>query len=342
MDSSSEYIVPSDFSSEWRDMTLTQKRKHACVYTATRYGRRFLLKALNPDEAELTDFRLQQEQEFRLGIQLVHPNIAATYGLEQIEGVGQCIVQEWIDGVTLGEWLQSKPTKAARERVFGQILDALEYLHGLQLVHHDLKADNILITRNGTNAKLIDFGLSALDSTISPVANDVQIDVQALCRLFDIRGSYTNISTLRRSIKHRKRLLRSLPIIFSIILLCIAGTLFYLSWHERHAEQQRHDAMIAQVEMYASQEREQLVELVNRPVSFDAKSVADIEAYRAYADEYNTIRKHYWQIRDSIIATYDENAPLREQLFQLWLHNESNMDTELYPQISSKIIVSEP
>lgn len=336
-DSSSAFIVPADFSSEWRDITLEQKRKHACVYTATRYGRRFLLKALNPDEANLTDFRLQQEQEFQLGIQLVHPNIAATYSLEEIAGIGRCIVQEWIDGITLGEWLASKPSKAARERVFAQLLDAIEYLHGQQLVHHDLKADNILITRNGFNVKLIDFGLSALDATLSPVANDPQVDVDALCRLFNVRGNFPTIAALRRSITRRKRLIRSLPIFLSMILLCVAGTLFYFSWHERHAEQQRYDAMIAQVEMYASQEKEQLSELTNRPVSFSAMSATDMKAYLDYADEYNAIRKHYWQIRDSIMATYDENDPLREQLFQLWLHKESSLDTELYPQITAKL-----
>ena len=337
MTSSSAFIVPADFSSEWRDITLTQKRKHACVYTATRYGRRFLLKALSPEEAQLTDFRLQQEQEFQLGVQLVHPNIAATYSLEEIEGVGRCIVQEWIDGVTLGEWLQTKPSKAARERVFAQLLDALEYLHGLQLVHHDLKADNILITRNGSNVKLIDFGLSALDATLSSVPNDPQVDIDALCRLFHIRGKYPTIAALRRSITRRKRLIRLLPVILSVVLLCLAGTLFYLSWHERHAEQQRYDAMKTQVEIYTSQEREQLLELVNRPVSFSAKSAGAMEAYRDYENEYNAIRKHYWLMRDSIMATYHETDPLREQVFQLWLHEESNMDSELVPQIQAKI-----
>ena len=336
-DSSSAFIVPADFSSEWRDVTLTQKRKHACVYTATRYGRRFLLKALSLEKANLTDFRLQQEQEFQLGVQLVHPNIAATYSLEEIEGVGRCIVQEWIDGVTLGEWLAAKPSKAARERVFSQLLDALEYLHGLQLVHHDLKADNILITRNGSNVKLIDFGLSALDATLSPVPNDQQMDIDALCRLFHIRGKYPTVAALRRSITRRKRLLRSLPVILSVVLLCLAGTFFYLSWHERHAEQQRYDNMRTQVETYTLQEREQLLELVNRPVSFSAQSVADLEAFRNYAGEYNAIRQQYWLVRDSIMATYNETDPLREQFFQLWLHQESNFDTELYPQISAKL-----
>ena len=154
MESSSDFIVPTDFSSEWHNIALIKSHSRTQVYTATRYGRRFVLKSLTPETASLTDYRLQQEQEFQLGIQLVHPNIAATYSLEEIDGVGRCIVQEWIDGVTLGEWLQTKPSKTSRERVLNQVLDALEYIHGLQLVHHDLKTDNILITRNGANAKL--------------------------------------------------------------------------------------------------------------------------------------------------------------------------------------------
>ena len=336
-DSSSDFIVPADFSSEWRDISLTQKRKHACVYSATRYGRRFMLKALNPNDAELTDFRMQQEQEFQLGIQLVHPSIVATYSLEEIEGVGRCIVQEWIDGITLGEWFQTKPSKATRERVFSQLLDALEYLHSLQLVHHDLKADNILITRNGSNVKLIDFGLSALDSTISPVANDPQVDVQALCQLFKIRGNYPNIAALRSSINRRKRLIRLVPLILSVLLLIIASTFFYLSWQARHAEQQRYESMQTLVDTYIAQEREAYMTFVNRPDSFDSKKIADFNAYQAYIEEFNSVRKQYWDVRDSILAMYDEKDPLREQLFYMWTHQEMQLDKELYPQITGKL-----
>lgn len=340
MNSSSAFIVPADFSSNWRDITLTQKRKHACVYTAMRYGRRFLLKALCPEEAHLTDFRLQQEQEFQIGIQLVHPNIAATYSLEEIDGVGQCIVQEWIDGVTLGEWLQTKPSKVARERVLNQLLDVLDYIHSRQLVHHDLKADNILITRHGANVKLIDFGLSATDATLSSVPNNPQADIQAIQHLFpDIcpKGRVATITALRNTINRRKRLVRLVPICLSVILLAAAGTLFYLSWHQRQLEQQRHANMVAQVEKGISQEKEQLLELVQRPVSFSTTSVADVNEYRAYVSEYNAIRKNYWQLRDSIMTTYDEKDPLREQFFVMWTHKESELDSELYPQVTAKL-----
>ena len=133
--SSSGFITPAEFSAKWHEISLLQERTYTTIYTASRYGRRFVLKTLSSTCAELTDYRLQQEQEFQLGIQLVHPNIVATYALEEIDGVGRSIVQEWIDGVTLGEWLSTNPTNAARERVVTQLLEAIEYLHGLQLVH---------------------------------------------------------------------------------------------------------------------------------------------------------------------------------------------------------------
>ena len=348
--SSSAFIVPDDFSSEWRDITLVHRHTHTLVYTASRYNRRFLLKTIKPEEAGLTDYRLQQEQEFQLGVQLVHPNIAATYSLEDVPTIGRCIVQEWIDGVTLGEWLQTSPTRAARERAFIQLMDALEYAHGLQLVHHDLKADNILITRNGANVKLIDFGLSVTDATLSPVPNDVRADIQALARLIPVilpeqrviarrcrEGSYANIAALRRALNKRKHIVRLLPVLLSLILLLTAAVLFYLSWHERHAEQQRYDAMTTQVNSHMALEREQILALVARPDSFDTRSAADMLAYNAFMDEYFAIRQHSWQLRDSLIATYPDSDPLREQLFNLWTHREVDLDSELFPQLFGKL-----
>lgn len=336
-DSSSAFITPSDFSAEWRDIKLRQKRAHTLVYTATRYGRYFILKTNGPEYEQLTDFRLQQEQEFQLGVQLVHPNIAATYSLEQIDGVGRCIVQEWIDGVTLGEWLQTKPSRAARERVFEQLLDALEYVHSLQLVHHDLKADNILVTRNGANAKLIDFGLAALDSTLSPVNNDPRIDIDALCRLFQIRGKYPTIKALRQTLHRRKTFLKLLPVFLSFVLLIVAAAFFYLSWNERHMEQQRYEEMVTLIDMHMALEREEYMQIINQPDSFDCRNTADMIAYNAYMAQYTNIRKHYWSIRDSIMQTYGNTDPLREQFFTLWTHKELEIDNELYPQLTDKL-----
>lgn len=323
--SSSGFIVPADFSSEWRDISLLQTRSRTQIYTASRYGRRFVLKALTPDTASLTDYRLQQEQEFQLGIQLVHPNIAATYSLEEIDGVGRCIVQEWIDGITLGEWLKTKPSKAARKRVFSQLMDALEYIHSLQLVHHDLKPDNILITRNGANVKLIDFGLSATDATITSVPNDPRKDIEALQRLFpDIcpKGHFANISALRKVLNRRNRLMFLLPVLLSALLLGAAAALFYISWHERQSEQQRIDELNAQIAAYeerdlAQQEMQQRIDEMS----------AQIEAYEEQEREQLKEKKRY----EAMCAQVDFYiAQEREQLLEIVNRRQSYEEEILY------------
>lgn len=360
MESSSDFILPVDFSSEWRDITLVQTHSRTYIYTATRYGRRFVLKTLAPEVASLTDYKLQQEQEFQLGLQLVHPNIAATYALEDINGVGKCIVQEWIDGITLAEWLQSRPSNSARERVFLQLLDALEYLHSLQLVHHDLKSDNILVTHNGLNAKLIDFGLSATDATISPLSNDPRKDIESLQRLFpDIcpKGAFANISALRKVLNRRNRLMLLLPVLLSALLLAAAAALFYISWHERQSEQQRFDelnvqidayeereraqlekqkryeAMCAQMDSILAQERAQLLKIVNRRKSYDTRNPEEKTAYSDAWNDWYDIMESYNMQRDSLTNLFDETDPLREQFWQRWMHLYLDIYNELAPQL---------
>ena len=84
--SDSAFISPEDVSSQWQDIRLLQSRRHSVLYRAKRYGRWFILKGLPIEQQHLTDCRRLQEKEFGLGIQLVHPNIVATYSLEDIPG----------------------------------------------------------------------------------------------------------------------------------------------------------------------------------------------------------------------------------------------------------------
>ena len=349
--SSSGFICPAEFSAEWHDINLLQERTYTTIYTALRYGRRFVLKTLSSACAELTDYRLQQEQEFQLGIQLVHPNIVATYALEEINGVGRCIVQEWIDGVTLGEWLSTNPTNAARERVVTQLLEVIEYLHGLQLVHHDLKADNILITRNGSNVKLIDFGLAATDSTLSTVPNDQKIDIQRIGALLEIitpnkycriarkckKGDYSTIDAIQNAINLRNRLIHIIPIIISIILFSTATGLFYLSWNEKQAEREKYNNMVTQIDFYMLQKQDIFSEILSRNEFFDISNPQDMIAYQSCVKEIAEQQQAQWGIRDSIMNSYDASDPLREQFWQMWTRKESELTTDVMNTLTDKL-----
>ena len=119
--SDSGYIDIENFNSNWSDITLLQQRRQNTIYTAKRYGKRYLLKAISPEYQSLTDICLLQEKEFSFGISLNHPNIADTYSLEEVPALGRCIIMEYVDGFTLAEWLSTSPSRTQRERVLAQL-----------------------------------------------------------------------------------------------------------------------------------------------------------------------------------------------------------------------------
>lgn len=128
-----------------------------------RQGRWFLLKGLKAEYRSKPVYLELLKKEYALMVQLDHPNIVKAYAKEMNDEMGPCIVMEYIDGMTLDRFLESKPTRQARRKVVDQLVDALAYIHSKQIVHRDLKPSNILITRNGNNVKIIDFGLSDAD-----------------------------------------------------------------------------------------------------------------------------------------------------------------------------------
>lgn len=104
-------------------------------------------------------------KEFEIGLQLEHPNICHTIGMEEVENLGTTIVMEYIDGDTLQYLIdQQLLTAEMAHKIAHELMDALEYMHNKQMIHRDLKPANIMVTHNGKNVKLIDFGLSDSDS----------------------------------------------------------------------------------------------------------------------------------------------------------------------------------
>lgn len=133
------------------------------LFKAVRYGKYFVLKGLKEKYRDNNLYRGLIIKEFDILVLLNHPNIVRCYGIEEVEDLGLCIIMEYVDGVTLGEFLETKPSSAQRRKVVKQILNAMDYYHELQLVHRDLKPSNILITNNAHNVRIIDFGLADTD-----------------------------------------------------------------------------------------------------------------------------------------------------------------------------------
>lgn len=134
------------------------------LFRGERYGRVHVLKALQEPYVGSGFHEQALRKEFNIGYQLEHPHICRTLGWEQLSGMGHCILLEYIDGMTLRDFMeQGKLTDALARKFVSELCDALRYLHSKQIIHRDVKPENILITHNGQNVKLIDFSLSDCD-----------------------------------------------------------------------------------------------------------------------------------------------------------------------------------
>lgn len=135
------------------------------IYRVDRSGRFRALKCLKPEYRGNPIYENLLRKEFEISYSLDHPNICESYSYLFVEGLGNCIEMEWIDGRSLETVLENpKISKEEMEHILDGICDALTYIHTKQIIHRDLKPSNILVTYKGNNARLIDFGFSDSDA----------------------------------------------------------------------------------------------------------------------------------------------------------------------------------
>ena len=62
-------------------------------------------------------------------MQLQHPGVVTAVGLEDVDEMGRCIVMEYVDGMTLKEWLRHKPSSQQKRRVVIELCETVGYIH---------------------------------------------------------------------------------------------------------------------------------------------------------------------------------------------------------------------
>ena len=137
------------------------------VYRAydPRMDRYVALKVLKLDVPEAARRRFRREAV--IAADFSHPNLARVLDVGHSEELGiEWLTMEYLRGRDLGEIIdRGRPvTFALMVDMLGQVLDALDYVHTRKIVHCDVKPDNIFITRDPYNrrlviVKLIDFGV---------------------------------------------------------------------------------------------------------------------------------------------------------------------------------------
>jgi serine/threonine protein kinase len=127
------------------------------------YGKLHFLKQLKPEFAG--DIRYQEalRKEFETGYRLEHPNLVRYISLDN-----NGILMEYVDGEILTQRLETQPdyfrNKKNTDKFLRQLLDVISYLHSHQVLHLDLKPDNILLTHINDDLKLVDLGFCYTDA----------------------------------------------------------------------------------------------------------------------------------------------------------------------------------
>lgn len=95
-------------------------------------------------------------------LNIVHPNIPIVYEVA-VDNDKYIIVEEYIDGITVGEVLETGLyTTDGVYKVVHEICEALYTLHKQGIVHRDIKPENIIVDKDGC-VKLIDFNIARIN-----------------------------------------------------------------------------------------------------------------------------------------------------------------------------------
>ena len=132
------------------------------VYKAKdhKLNRNVAIKVLKNEFSKDKNFVSKFRVEAQSAASLIHPNIVNVYDVGEDAGL-YYIVMELIEGITLKSYIDKKGKLSVKETISIaiQIANGIECAHNNQIVHRDIKPQNIMISREG-KVKVTDFGIA--------------------------------------------------------------------------------------------------------------------------------------------------------------------------------------
>lgn len=185
------------------------------AYRVKIYGKLHFLKKLKPEHEDNILFREALRKEFEIGFRLEHPNIVRYVSFHDDE-----ILMEYVDGEDLLAFLKNHPEYFEDAEHFdkfvGQLLSALQYLHDNQVLHLDLKPENIMLTRIGCDVKVVDLGCCYSDTFVDSTGYSTQYAApeQLAGRKVDVRTDIYAVGKILELLPHH-------PIYNKVIKRCL-------------------------------------------------------------------------------------------------------------------------
>lgn len=217
------------------------------VYTAKKYGKWVMLKTLRPELKDDPDACAMLEKEFDVRYNLSHANIIMINDLEDVPGLGRCIITDDVYGDSLAKLIEKgEVNDDIISKLTTRLVDALEYIQTNHLVHHPVQPSTVMFTENIRNLKVIDVGFdqrsvlspaeasddiasfgaiinAALDAL--PEGDDKKYAhlrrVASLCINPDTRGGIRNIQQLKMAINARSTNRWLLTILIFLLIMIV-------------------------------------------------------------------------------------------------------------------------
>ena len=124
------------------------------------FQKEFCVKQIRRELAERAEFIELFVAEAKLTVSLTHANIVPVYELGMVDGT-YFLALELIDGPPLAKLIKLGPLPPQLAAyIVEQVLRGLDYAHRRGVVHRDLSAANVLVSRDG-EVKIVDFGIAA-------------------------------------------------------------------------------------------------------------------------------------------------------------------------------------
>ncbi len=237
----------------------------ADCYKISLRNRFYIVKRPKNIYADNAEYLQLFHKEFDLGIQLDHPNIVRYYDLGK-DDKGLFIRMDYVDGENLTTFVQQNPDyfrkRSHRQQFIDELLGAIAYMHAHEMLHLDIKPQNILITRHGKHVKLIDLGFAwtqayrshngcskdfcapeQLDTTAGSISPAT--DIYAIGKVFDLFGlapksivarctketaqqRFQNIEALQKALRRHAALPRRIATTAACLILLVATPALYM------------------------------------------------------------------------------------------------------------------
>ncbi len=153
------------------------------------------VKILKDEFLANEEFRRRFKNESKAIAVLSHQNIVKVYDVSYGD-VLQYIVMEYVDGITLKEYMLQQGKIDPREAIYflTQILRALQHAHDKGIVHRDIKPQNIMLQADGS-IKVTDFGIARFSRSETRTITDGAIGSVHYISPEQAKGSITDAKT---------------------------------------------------------------------------------------------------------------------------------------------------